>query len=759
MSKRKQSLAPHTSHQTQESQLPWLGWTAISIQQKIIIPLFLLMSLSLLGSTIGFIASTNTTRNRILDEQLKLAAEHVTSAFEQQKRNVFNGTMALSRDSRLQNGLQGDMSEEQAIDLLESRASLIHSRYDLDQVLILDTDYKTLVNLTNYSDLSRMHFYTNEQMQMCFDRAGIQVVATPAGKILAGCAPVWGIVTDTQEPHREVIAAVYTVVEIPRMVRRFRETLAIESEILFVDEETNVGKEPSAPGDERYIAESQAGYRLRSLTLNPEGPEIELLLRQSEDDIRQIVQSGLWVMLFSSGVTLMLVLILGIWLAQGFVRPILKLARVARAVAAGDLNQRARLTHQDEIGQLGRALDQATLTIADLLDQRDRKTGELKAIMQSMADGVLAVDVHERIVMLNRVAARLLNCEREMMLEQPLARLSNNNDPVMETALQHIVNQIRSELGDSEHRSMEECISMGERVVKLQSAVTHGSSEAITGVVVVLQDITRAVESDRSKSAFIATASHELRTPLAGLRGFVDLFRLSGLDNLSDNQRLFLESIQRQTSNLVQLVNDLLEVARFDQGAIRAERRWVSLEETIEEVIENLQPQIDEKQIHLHIKLEPTLPLIWIDSLHLRRILLNLISNAIKYVHRGGEVRVWSYELNNPTQLPGNPVDQVWRMKEKRSVVVEIEDNGVGIPESDQDRVFQRFFRSENVLSVEAGGTGLGLAITRSLVQLHHGQIGFWSVEQEGSCFWVRLPAPTIEPLEEEHTIEQVVIT
>jgi two-component system phosphate regulon sensor histidine kinase PhoR/two-component system sensor histidine kinase VicK len=306
---------------------------------------------------------------------------------------------------------------------------------------------------------------------------------------------------------------------------------------------------------------------------------------------------------------------------------------------------------------------------------------------------------------------------------------------------------------------MEECISMGERVVKLQSAVTHGSSETITGVVVVLQDITRAVESDRSKSAFIATASHELRTPLAGLRGFVDLFRLSGLDNLSDNQRLFLESIQRQTSNLVQLVNDLLEVARFDQGTIRAERRWVSLEETIEEVIENLQPQIDEKQIHLHIKLEPTLPLIWIDSLHLRRILLNLISNAIKYVHHAGEVRVWGYELNNPTQLPGNPIDQAWRMKEKRSVVVEIEDNGVGIPQADQDRVFQRFFRSENVLSVEAGGTGLGLAITRSLVQLHHGQIGFWSVEQEGSCFWVRLPAPTVEPLEEEQTIEQVVIT
>jgi signal transduction histidine kinase len=137
--------------------------------------------------------------------------------------------------------------------------------------------------------------------------------------------------------------------------------------------------------------------------------------------------------------------------------------------------------------------------------------------------------------------------------------------------------------------------------------------------------------------------------------------------------------------------------------------------------------------------------------------LLNLVSNAVKYVHQGGEVRIWGYELHNPTHLPSTPINQDWQAKEKRSVVVEIEDNGVGISAADQQHLFQRFFRSDNPLSVEAGGTGLGLAITHSLVQLHKGQIGFWSVEGEGSCFWVRLPAPTTELLPEAYGEEQQV--
>jgi signal transduction histidine kinase len=271
----------------------------------------------------------------------------------------------------------------------------------------------------------------------------------------------------------------------------------------------------------------------------------------------------------------------------------------------------------------------------------------------------------------------------------------------------------------------------------------------------VLQDVTEAVEADRAKNAFIATASHEMRTPLASMKGFVDIFYMSGIENLSENQRLFLDAIKRQTENLVVMVNDLLEVARLEQAPSVAERRWVSPIGVIEECVTNLSTQIQQRHINLMIDASQGLPYIWIDALHMRRILINMLSNAVKYVHQGGYIQVRVYPLNNPALLPSTPDDQPWKAQEERSVVIEVEDNGVGIRTSDQQKIFTRFFRSDNPLSVEAGGSGLGLSITKSLVLLHNGQIGFRSIEGRGTCFWVRFPAPFTEQLtnEGEHSL------
>jgi signal transduction histidine kinase len=319
----------------------------------------------------------------------------------------------------------------------------------------------------------------------------------------------------------------------------------------------------------------------------------------------------------------------------------------------------------------------------------------------------------------------------------------------MATGLQQMVEQVRNELSDPDQKMPDGLVSLGNRIVRLQSAPTLASG-ILTGAVMVLQDITEEVEADRAKNAFIATASHEMRTPLASMKGFVDIFYMSGIENLNENQRLFLDAIKRQTENLVVMVNDLLEVARLEQAPSGAERRWVSPADAIEECITNLSTQVEQRHIFLTVEVSQGLPYIWIDALHMRRILTNLISNAVKYVHPEGIVQVRAYILNNPALLPSSPHDQPWKAQEERSVVIEVEDNGVGIRTSDQHKIFTRFFRSENPLTVEAGGSGLGLAITKSLVDLHNGQIGFHSVEQEGSCFWVRFPAPFTEQLTNE---------
>lgn len=390
---------------------------------------------------------------------------------------------------------------------------------------------------------------------------------------------------------------------------------------------------------------------------------------------------------------------------------------------------------------------------AALLDQQARRAGELHAIIQSMADGLLVVDAQEYIVIVNPVAADLLGRDSSSLVAQPLDVLTREDDPVLSIGLQHIVDQIREELRAQQRTIPEQIISLGDRIVRLQSAPTLGSRGTLTGAVMVIQDITRAVEADRAKSNFIATASHEMRTPLASMKGFVDVFYLSGIENLTENQRMFLDTIKRQTDHLVLMINDLLEVARLDQGSFRAERCWVSLEQAIDDTLTNIRTRLDQREVNLGIEIEPDIPPIWIDAIHIRRILNNLISNAIKYVYAGGNVWVRAYALHDPLLLPSSPGDQPWKPRDQRSVVVEVEDNGVGIRESDQSKIFTRFFRSDNPLSVEAGGSGLGLIITQSLVHLHNGQIGFRSVENEGSCFWVRLPAPSIEPLKDGQTI------
>ena len=347
----------------------------------------------------------------------------------------------------------------------------------------------------------------------------------------------------------------------------------------------------------------------------------------------------------------------------------------------------------------------------------------------------------------------VLNPADATLLEQPEAEALNGktltemhvpNDPAMTAGLQQVVQQVRNELTEDDPTPVEEQISLGRRIVQLRSAPTIVDG-VVTGAVMSIQDVTRAVELDRAKSEFIATASHELRTPLASLRGFVDVFLLTGTDNLNESQQMYLQTIKRQTNNLTQLVNDLLEIARLERGDERLERRWIAPTSAIEGALSGMTGMINQREVQVSVELQDNLPMIWFDSLHLRVILTNLFSNAIKYVYVGGIVIIRAYTIERSDQLPTPPFQLAWERSNEASLLIVVEDNGVGIRAEDQPRIFERFFRSENPLSVEVGGTGLGLAITYELVKLHDCQIGFRSSEGNGSLFWIRIPASTVE--------------
>ncbi len=228
-------------------------------------------------------------------------------------------------------------------------------------------------------------------------------------------------------------------------------------------------------------------------------------------------------------------------------------------------------------------------------------------------------------------------------------------------------------------------------------------------------------ELDRLKDEFVALVSHELRTPLTSIRGYLELVLDGASDNLTDEQRQFLTVVERNSDRLQRLVGDLLFVAQVDAGRLALELGHLDAAEVGAEAVEAARPAADHKGLELRLGGDPHAQLIG-DRARLAQLVDNLVSNAIKFTPAGGHVEI--------TVRSGNG-----------NVTIEISDSGVGISEHDQERLFQRFYRTPSATSQAVPGTGLGLAISKAIVDAHEGTIQLESSEGHGTTFRVTIPA------------------
>jgi signal transduction histidine kinase/HAMP domain-containing protein len=271
--------------------------------------------------------------------------------------------------------------------------------------------------------------------------------------------------------------------------------------------------------------------------------------------------------------------------------------------------------------------------------------------------------------------------------------------------------------------------------LKGETLVEHqGRSLAVTaarlgndneGIVWTVRDMSERARLERAKSEFVATASHELRSPLTSIKGFVELLQRSP-ENMSARQREFVDIILKSTDRLVELVNDLLDVARIEADHVEINRRPIDVAEAVHEVVELIAPRIDQKGQHVSTWVAPTLPLAVADVGRVRQIVANLLTNAHLYTPEGGDINV----RVEP--------DRAW-------VQISVEDSGVGMTEEEVSRIFERFYRADS-RSGSNPGTGLGLSIVKSLVDLHFGQIKVDSEPGRGTVFRVLLPAAVPGP-------------
>jgi len=237
----------------------------------------------------------------------------------------------------------------------------------------------------------------------------------------------------------------------------------------------------------------------------------------------------------------------------------------------------------------------------------------------------------------------------------------------------------------------------------------------------IIQGFEQLAQANQMKTEFVSIASHQLRTPLTGIKWMIDLIMQQQAKSLTKDQLEIFESIRENNQRMINLVNDLLDLSRFEQGRFDFKPETIYLDKLLKEILKEYAPLAKASNTKISLESEIDISPIVKDKRGLELILHNLIDNAIRYTKEQGRVKI---KLSNKGNL----------------IRCEIEDNGVGIPTEDQKKIFQKFFRSRNILKYQTEGTGLGLFISKSIIKAFKGKMGFWSKEGQGSTFWFEIP-------------------
>jgi PAS domain S-box-containing protein len=410
-------------------------------------------------------------------------------------------------------------------------------------------------------------------------------------------------------------------------------------------------------------------------------------------------------LLFTSAMSL--VFVIGYITSRRIIVPIVRLVQTSRAVAAGDLGQQTGIRRGDEIGILANSFDKMTHSLRERTRELEEEASKIRAIVESIADGVIVEDREGQIIMVNPAAEKMLGSMSEGFLAHPIKELT-----ALPAKGEHSAVYI------SKDRRFE----AGGKVISAHEAPVVTKDGIELGKVMVFRDITREVEVDRLKDEFIENVSHELRTPLTSIRGYSELLMLTSKDKLDEQQRKSLSYISERSSQLVTMIGELLDMTDIAAGTLGLDLTPTSLDDLVLEVMDSWQEQFEEKQLAAMAQLPDDLPQVLVDRGRVKRVLHNLLSNAYNYTMPGGNITVTTY-------IDGDKVR------------IDVEDTGVGISRPDQNRLFTRFFRAREVPHDNVRGAGLGLYVAKALIEAHGECIWLERSELgEGSVFSFTLP-------------------
>lgn len=392
------------------------------------------------------------------------------------------------------------------------------------------------------------------------------------------------------------------------------------------------------------------------------------------------------------------------------INPIRKIILASREFAQGNFSRRINLYSSDEIGELARILNHMAEGIEEKIKQVDDENQQLRAIFNSMVEGVIVLDKAGRLISINPTVEKIFGVLKNGAEGKLFLEAIPNND------IAEIISEV---LKSGEAVSKELALVWPVQKIFQVNALPLSGGREVIGCLVVIHDITQIRKLETVRRDFVANVSHELKTPLTSIKGFIETL-LEGALEKKDEVSNFLKIIQEQANRLDSLINDLLELSYLESGQAKPSPEELSLRHIVDEILSGFRAQLKKRAVEA-VNDIPAQLFVKADKEKIRQALVNLLSNAIKFNKDKGFIRIYAQEFGE-------------------KVTVTVEDSGIGIPAKDIPRIFERFYRVDKARSRELGGTGLGLSIVKHIVELHGGSVGVESTEGLGSRFFFTLP-------------------
>jgi len=448
----------------------------------------------------------------------------------------------------------------------------------------------------------------------------------------------------------------------------------------------------SAGDDELYVAvRHPLGFVRVSLTIS----RLEAVVSGARHDV------------LTSGLAVLVGVLLIAWLfARTVSRPIVELRDVARAIAAGDLSRRPSLSAPGEVGDLATALHRMAEQLSSRLAAMEADELLMTAVLESLEEGVLALDERGMVVRMNQRARTLLALEAALPFPRELLPREHELRAAVESALAGAATPPT------------------ETLLRDRTIAVAARPLATRGAVVTVLDLTQLRRLETVRRDFVANVSHELKTPLTAVRGFAET--LVDEEIPADQRRAFAQTIRDNAERMQRIVDDLLDLSRIESGGWHPRARRADIAAVVHEVFAAVHDTASERGLELIADVPPGAATVHADPTAFRQVIGNLVENAVRYTTRG------SVTVRSRPDAGG-----VW---------IDVRDTGIGITSEHLPRIFERFYRVDAGRSRELGGTGLGLAIVRHLVEAHGGRVEAASVPGRGTTISVLFPSADEAP-------------